>query len=84
MSFSSNRRDALDSTLPLKHRASHARSCAVRVSEKYGVKRDVVIDLVRQACGVDLNSVGSESEIVAAIEVLNALRLRGLESHPGS
>ena len=78
MSYSSNRRVALDSSLPVTHRASHARSCAVCVAEKYGLRRSNVVDSVRQACGVDLMSVKSGDDIFRAVEVLDRIRHEGL------
>ena len=80
MSFSAHRRDALDKTLPLNYRASHARSCAVHVAEKYKVNRSVVIDLVKERCGVDLMSVNTDEEIALAVEMLSYLKVHGLES----
>jgi hypothetical protein len=81
MSFSSNRKDALDPQLPLNHRASHARSCAMAVAEKYKVKRSVVLDLVQKASGVDLLEITNEREIETAIEALEAIRRGGLGSN---
>lgn len=78
MSFSSNRRDALDATLLLSHRVSHARSCAMLVGQKWRVKRDAVIEAVLKRTGVDLNEVTDEQQLVVAIQVLEALRTRGL------
>ncbi|WP_220753174.1 hypothetical protein [Shewanella sp. KT0246] len=48
MSFSSSRKRALDTSRPIAYRASSARSCAVCVSEKYRVKRSVILEQVRQ------------------------------------
>ena len=78
MSFSSHRRLTLDSTLPLSHRASHARSCAVVVCEKWRVERSVVIEAVRQRCGVDLMAVKNGEELILAMQVLEDLRFNGL------
>jgi hypothetical protein len=80
ISYSSNRRDALDASLPIGHRASHARSCAVLVAEKYRVKRSAVIDLVKERCGVDLTAVVSDEEIAHAVEILDDLKARGIQS----
>jgi hypothetical protein len=78
MSFSAHRRDALDRDLPLSKRASHARSCAVHVAEKWRVKRSVVLKAVHQKCGVDLTVVATDVEIETAIRVLEDLKLHGL------
>jgi hypothetical protein len=83
MSFSAHRRNALDMERLLDHRASHARSCALCVAQKYRVRRSVVIELVRQACGVELMVVGTEHEIAAAVAVLTDLKLRGLDEAIG-
>src|SRR5262245_29282922 len=78
MSFSAHRRDALDRDLPLSNRASHARSCAVHVAEKWRIKRSVVLIAVHQRCGVDLTAVGADVEIETAIRVLEDLKVHGL------
>jgi hypothetical protein len=78
MSFSANRRDALDRGLPLSYRASHARSCAVLVAEKWRVKRSVVLKAVHQKCGVDLTVIGTDNGIETAIRVLEDLKLHGI------
>lgn len=78
MSFSAHRRNALDPTMPMPHRMSHARSCAVHMSQKYGVHRDAVIEAVRLACGVDLTAPGTEAGIVEAVRALDAIKANGL------
>ena len=78
MSFSSHRKAALDGARPLEHRASHARSCAVVVSEKLRVDREEVIKAVQRLSGVSLHAPKSSAELQAAIEALEALRSRGL------
>lgn len=78
MSFSSHRRDALDSALPLPHRQSHARSCAMLMGQKYRVHRSVILDLVRRACGTDLTRQATEAELVAAVQALERIKVVGL------
>ena len=78
MSYSSNRRNALDETQPLAHRASRARSCAMLVAQKFRVHRDVVIDRVRRESGIDMHAMTTD-DIVAVIAFLEDLRFRGLE-----
>jgi hypothetical protein len=78
MSYSSSRRHALDESEPLPHRASHARSCAARISEKFGVHRDVVIERVRELTDVDLRAPGTVDEVTAAVAALDVLRTTGL------
>lgn len=78
MSYSTNRRDALDPTLPIAHRMSHARSCAMLMSQKFRVPRSAIIDLVRQSCGVDLASPASKTGIVEAIGALDRIKAEGV------
>lgn len=80
MLFSAHRRDALNQSLAMNYRASHARSCALHVAQKYKVKRSVVIALVRQKCGVDLMAVTNDEDIAPAMDALAYLKLRGLDS----
>ena len=74
MSFSSHRRKLLDKTAPFEHRASHARSCALHVANKLGLKREAVIELVAQQTGVSLHQPRSEASLLNALEALEALR----------
>lgn len=78
MSYSAHRRGALDPETPINHRMSHARSCAMLMGQKYHVHRDVVIETVRLACGVNLTVSGTESEIVEAVRALDAIKTNGL------
>jgi hypothetical protein len=80
VSYSANRRNALDAAQPMDWRAHSARSCAVLVAEKHGVKRSVVLSLVVQRCGVDLLVVKNDAEIRDAFAVLDELRVRGVDS----
>ena len=82
MSYSSSRRLALDEAQPLPHRASHARSCAARISEKYRVHRDAVIGRVRELTGVDLRAPKSGAEVAAAVAAMETLRASGLVVPP--
>jgi hypothetical protein len=78
MSYSAHRRDALDPGQPVAHRASHARSCAVHVSQKFQVHRDVVLDRILQLCGVDLRLVPAGEDLVRAMETLEWIRWNGI------
>jgi hypothetical protein len=75
MSFSSNRKAVLDASLPLEHRASHARSCALHVANKLGVPRSVVLVEVANRTGVDLGGAVGVSELLKALALLEELRL---------
>jgi hypothetical protein len=78
VSFSTKRRDALDQSLPLPHRMSSARSCAMLMGQKYKVRRSAILDLVHRMCGVDLMTPASESELVAAVHVLDRIKAEGM------
>lgn len=43
MSYSSNRKKALDGSLPIEHRLSHLRSCALHMANKYEVDRSLIL-----------------------------------------
>ena len=74
MSFSSNRRAVQDESLPLEHRASHARSCALHVANKLGVQREVVISAVAEKTGINLHGPVLGFELLQALAYLEALR----------
>ena len=74
MSFSYHRRKLLDESEPLAHRASHARSCAIHVANKLGLKREDVIELVAQKSGVNLNRPETVAQLLLAFETLEFLR----------
>ena len=80
MSYNSHRRKAVDINQPLAHRASHARTCAVCVCEKFGVSRATVFDEVRKTTDVDLNAGASSTDIINAIYALDLLKLDGMDS----
>ena len=82
VSYSAHRRNALDPTTLMPYRTSHARSCAVHLSQKYVVPRSAVIEAVRRACGVDLTASCTESEILEAVRALDAIKANGLGEAP--
>jgi hypothetical protein len=63
-----------DATLPLEHRASHARSCALHVANKLAVKRGAVLEHVKQRTGVDLDMPCSDETLAVAFASIEALR----------
>lgn len=73
MSYSANRRIVLDAAAPLEHRASHARSCALHVANKLGVKRSVVLEHVAARTGIDLNSPPSGEALATAFASIEAI-----------
>lgn len=74
MSYSSSRRNALDQSKPLMHRASHARSCAMLVAQKWKIHRDTVFQRLQELCGVDLTDAPSSDDLETAIAHLEQLR----------
>jgi hypothetical protein len=82
VSFSAHRRDALNPNLPIAHRLSHARSCAMLMGQKYKMHRSVIINLVRRSCGVDLMGLANEAEIVEAVRVLDKIKAYGPDAAP--
>ena len=84
MSYSVHRRMVADATVPLEHRASHARSCALHVANKLAVKRSLVLEHVAAQTGVDLNKPESDEALAVAFASIEALRsgLQKLTSQP--
>ena len=78
MSFSANKRDALDVTMPVAHRMSHLRSCAVLVAEKYRVPRSIIIERVARIAGVDITQAASDADIERAAAALQRLNDHGV------
>ena len=78
MSFSSSRRNALDESKPLEHRASHARSCAMLVAQKWNVTRGDVIEKIHGMCGIDLHSPTSSFDLEHAMKYLELIRANGI------
>jgi hypothetical protein len=80
MSFSAHKRDALDASMPLNHRMSHLRSCAMLMGQKYRVPRSTVIERVRQVTGVDITVQGSEADLRRAMDALVWIKEAGMDS----
>ena len=79
MSFSAHKRDALDATVPLNHRMSHLRSCAMLMGQKHRVPRSVIIERVLQRCGVDITLSSSDAGIQRAVQALVHIKEFGLD-----
>lgn len=47
------------------------------VGQKWGVRRSVVLDQLREACGVDLLVPGTDDDLKRALIVLSQMRERG-------
>jgi hypothetical protein len=63
MSHNSHRKQALNETLPLKHRASHARSCAIYVANRLHISREEAIQKVEQGTNIPLLSLSGANNI---------------------
>ena len=48
------------------------------MGQKYGVHRTDVLTVVRRACGTDLSRPVSEAELLAALQVLERIKVAGL------
>ena len=78
MSFSQHRRMSLEAALPLRHRASHVRSCAVLVAQKWRVRRSVILSLIGFRDHYEDWELPSPADIERAIERLEEIRFRRL------
>jgi hypothetical protein len=74
MGYSWHQKRALDSTLPLSHRYSHLRSCALSVSRLLGENRSTIIAAVLNQTGIDIEQGGDENQLVRALEWLTEMR----------
>lgn len=81
MSYPTHRKQSLDAELPIRHRLSHVRSCAVPVSQKYRVSRSVVPDLIGIADAYDERDLPSLLQIAKAIEALDEIKACGLPAN---
>ena len=78
MSFSAHKRDALDATVPISHRMSHLRSCAMLMGQKYHVPRSTILARVHELSGVDITRIATDTEIQRAVQALLHIKVRGL------
>lgn len=74
MSFSGHKKRAQREDLPLLHRASSARSCAVLVSEKFGIRRSELIAIVKAKTGIDMHNMPDSASINQSVEFLDWYR----------
>lgn len=82
MSYSSHRKQSLDAGLPIRHRLSHVRSCAVCVAEKYRVSRSVILHLIAIADAYEEHELPSSRHIGDAVQALDEIRASGLPASP--
>ncbi|HRG17059.1 MAG TPA: hypothetical protein PLB00_13760 [Pseudomonadota bacterium] len=72
MSKSSHKNAALDSTRPLSHRASHARSFGNHVAANLGISREQLFQRVETDTGVELEAPGTEEKLLIAMHYMQA------------
>ena len=73
MSHSSSRNKAQDNSLPLTHRASHARGCVNHVANRLGTTREELLTRIESETGVNLISPQSENELITALNYIESL-----------
>lgn len=78
MSYNSHLKLALDQALPLSHRFSHLRSCALIVSNLLRQKRSNVVSSIQSQTGINIEQLGSEEQLLKAVDCLNEIRLAAL------
>ncbi len=80
MSYSAHHRQSLDSTLPIEHRISHVRSCAVHMSQKYHVSRSEILEKINIADKYDQDKYPTAAELENAIAKLDLIKERGFDN----
>lgn len=78
MSYNSHQKLILDSTLPLEHRFSHLRSCALIVSNLLGQKRSEVVAAIHEQTGINIEQLSNEEYLLKALDNLNKIRTTAL------
>lgn len=78
MSYSAHRRQSLDSSIPLEHRLSHVRSCAVHMAQKYGVRRSVILERIGIKDGYEGGIYPTPADVEAAIGKLDEIKKNGI------
>lgn len=73
MSYTSHRKAVLDESLPMPHRASHARSCALLVARKCGTTREEILSRLRST-DVDLEKPADAATLLQALDQLERWR----------
>jgi len=66
--------------MPLPHRVSHVRSCAVHMAQKYGVARSAILEKIGIKDGYTEGAYPTSPEIEAAIEKLDEIKKNGIDS----
>ena len=83
MSYNWHQKRVLDSALPLSHRYSHLRSCALSVASLLKRRRSAIISEVRERTGINIEGGGDEAQLLHALGCLNEIRATALESAGG-
>ncbi|MDU6411869.1 MAG: hypothetical protein E6560_13035 [Yersiniaceae bacterium] len=73
MSHASSRKKVLDQTLPLPHRASHARSCLNHVANRLGTNREALLERVEKETGINLVAPSDEKALLTAFLYFESL-----------
>jgi hypothetical protein len=73
MSHGTHRKAVLNDTLPLEHRASHARSCAIHVANRLGIRREEAIKMVESITTVSLHAPENAAALIIAFNCLESL-----------
>lgn len=79
MSYNAHQKLILDSTLPMTHRFSHLRSCAVILSNLLGQKRSEVVTSIQTQTGINIEQLGNEEQLLKALDNLNEIRATALK-----
>ena len=80
MSYSANMRDARNDRLPLRHRISHLRSCALHMGYKYGVPRSVVLERIEIKPEYADDELPSPDAVLRAADLLDRIKREGLDA----
>lgn len=73
-SFNVHKSHVLDSSLPIKNRFSHLRSCLNKVANLEGCARVVLVDRILSETGVNVEQGDSEAELLLVLDLLLKIR----------
>lgn len=74
MSYNTHQKSVLDPALPISHRFSHLRSCALLVARLLKQQRSEIVAQIRERTGINIEHSRSENELLTALESLNEIR----------
>lgn len=81
-SFNTHKRFVLNAEEPLNFRYSHLRSCVNKVANLLRLRRQEVIEMIRDGTGVDVDHNASEQELLIALDFLENQRNTRLGREP--